>query len=479
MNPLTLTIKEMQNGLQAGTITSSQLVDAHISRILQVNGAINALIADRFDQAKAEAEHADKLLQSASTDIPPLTGIPCTIKEFIGVKGAPRTGGLLWRRDDIANEDATVVSRLRSAGAIILGFSNVPEGGLWLETYNGIYGRTSNPWNPDRTSGGSSGGEGALIAAGASPFGLGSDVGGSIRIPAAFCGTVGHKPTGGLVPNTGHFPEGALTVEGGRFLTIGPMTRTVDDAWTLLKLISGPDGIDPACATMTLRDPDSVNLEGVTVFPIPTNGRSTPRGDVAAAVMESAAALERAGARIVHRDFPRLKKGFEIWSGMLALGTKTPYVSILGQSKPLNPLTELARMGVGKGRHTFAAVFMAAAENLAAQFPSLAKRHRDLGLELQAELEAAMGEDGIILHPPYNRPAPKHWDAFRTPFVPAYTGLFNVLEFPVTQVPAGFSQEGLPLGVQVISKRGNDHLTIACAREIERELGGWKMADPT
>ena len=478
MNPLSLSLTEMQRALRTGTITSEELIEAHISRIQHVNSAINGLVTDRFDAARSEAIHADRLIQSGTGDLPPLTGIPCTIKEFIGVKGAPQTGGLLWRRAAKAEADATVISRLRDAGAIILGFSNVPEGGLWLETYNGLYGRTLNPWNPKRTSGGSSGGEGALIAAGASPFGLGSDVGGSIRIPAAFCGTVGHKPTGGLVPNTGHFPEGALTTEGGRFLTIGPMTRSVDDAWTVLKIISGPDGIDPACANMQLGDPDSIDMNGVTVYPVPTNGRSAPRGDVAAAVMESASALERMGARIVHREFPALRKGFEIWSGMLALGTKTPYVSVLGQSKPLNPLTELARMGLGRGRHTFAAVFMAAAENLSTQFPSLAKRHRRLGLALQAELEEAMGDNGLILHPPYNRPAPKHWDAFRTPFVPAYTGLFNVLEFPVTQVPAGFSQEGLPLGVQVIAKRGNDHLTIACARAIERELGGWKMANP-
>ena len=315
-----------------------------------------------------------------------------------------------------------------------------------------------------------------MVATGATPFGLGSDVGGSIRIPAAFCGTVGHKPTGGLVPNTGHYPEGMLTEAGGRYLTVGPLTRSVDDAWTVLKIIAGEDGHDHSMRPYTLGDPDDVDLSGVRVFPLAWNLRSRVRGDVRLAVEQAAAALEAQGATIDTREFPNLKRGFEIWSGMLSEGTVVSYPHALGEHGPLNPLIELPRLWTGFGRHTFAAIFMCAADRIAASVPSLAKKYNAMGLALQAEIEEALGDDGVIIHPPYNRPAPRHWDAFRTPFVPAYTAIFNVLEFPVTQVPAGFSQEGLPLGVQVAAARGTDHLTVAAGRCIEAALGGWKRA---
>ena len=315
-----------------------------------------------------------------------------------------------------------------------------------------------------------------MVATGAAPFGLGSDVGGSIRIPAAFCGTVGHKPSGGLVPNTGHYPEGMLTEAGGRFLTVGPLTRTVDDAWTVLKIIAGEDGLDGSTRPFALGDPDRVDLSKVRVFPLAWNLRSRVRADVRLAVEQAASALEAKGATIDTREFPKLKRGFEIWSGMLSEGTVVSYPHALGQDGPLNPLVEFPRLWTGFGRHTFAAIFMCAADRIAAAVPALARRYSAMGRELQAELEEALGDNGVILHPPYNRPAPRHWDAFRTPFVPAYTAIFNVMEFPVTQVPTGFSKDGLPTGVQVAAARGRDHLTIAAGRCIEEAMGGWKRA---
>ena len=479
MNPLTATISELQRALHLGQITASSLLEAHIERIQAVNPAINGLAVDRFDIARAEAKEADRQLASGDADLPPLTGIPCTIKEFLGVQGMPQTGGLLWRSEVVAERNATVVQRLRDAGAIIMGVTNVPEGGLWLETYNAIYGRTRNPWDTRMTSGGSSGGEGALVASGASPFGIGSDVGGSIRIPSAFCGTVGHKPTGGIVPITGHYPEGALTTEGSRYLSVGPLARSVDDAWLILNIISGEDGHDLSMIPPGLGDPDAVDLSKMVVYPIPENGRTRVRGDVALAIDQAAQALEEKGATVSTRTFPKLKHGFEIWSAMLSEGTAVPYGDILGEHGELNPFMELMRLGLGRGRHTFAAIFMTAADQLGAAVPSMLRKYLKVGLELQAELEEALGDNGVILHPPYNRPAPRHWDAFRTPFAPAYTALFNVMEFPVTQVPAGFSENGLPLGVQVAGARGTDHLTIAAAREIESALGGWKQAHPS
>ncbi len=479
MNVHTASLHDLRNALRTGATTPSELLEAHIERIELVNPIVNGLAAPRYDQAREEARQATIQLAAGGEDLPPLVGIPCTIKEFIGVEGMPQTGGVLWRKNERAAEDATVVSRLRKAGAIVMGVTNIPEGGLWLETYNGIYGRTNNPWNPKRTSGGSSGGEGALVASGASPFGIGSDVGGSIRIPAAFCGTVGHKPTGGLVPNTGHYPEGALTESGGRFLTVGPLARTVNDAWTVLQIIAGEDGVDPSMKPYHLGDPNEIDPSDLVVYPVAENGRTRVRGDLRAAIEQSTLALQEAGATIEHKKFPYLKRAFEIWSAMLTEGTAVPYAEILGEGRALKPFSELGRMCMGSGRHTFAAVFMCVADQIAAALPGVGRHFVEVGQGLQHELEEALGNNGVLLHPPYNRPPPPHWDAFRTPFAPAYTAIFNVMEFPVTQVPAGFSQEGLPLGVQVVGARGMDHVTIAAAGIIETALGGWHIADPT
>lgn len=175
--------------IRAGVISPVELMRGYIHRISEANPKLNAVVQDRFAQALREAEEAEATVSASSNpeELPPLLGVPCTIKEFFAVKGMPHTGALAKRKGTIAKEDCVVVQRLRKAGAIPMAITNAPEGGLWMETYNSITGRTNNPWNPLRTPGGSSGGEGALLAVGATSFGVGSDVGGSIRIPAAFC----------------------------------------------------------------------------------------------------------------------------------------------------------------------------------------------------------------------------------------------------------------------------------------------------
>ncbi len=480
MNPLTATLSELGDALRAGTLTSTALVEAHIERIETVNPVVNALVAPRYDEARLEAKQADKRLSAAQPDdtLPPLLGIPCTLKEFFATKGMPYTGGILWRKDMVAESDATVVTRIKDAGAIAMGMTNIPEGGLWMETYNAIYGRTRNPWNPRHTSGGSSGGEGALVASGASPFGLGSDIGGSIRIPAAMCGTVGHKPTGGLVPNTGHFPDTDLG-EAGRFLVSGPLTRSVDDAWTILKIIAGPDGKDHSCADMKLGDPDAIDASDLVVYPLPSNGAVYVRAEMRQAIEQAAKALEQRGATIREPDFPHVRKAFDLWAAMLAEASDSAYADVLGEHKPLSPWWELARLWTGFGRHTFAAIALCAADGLISLMPRRAQKLVEMGRELRTVLDDTLGDNGVVLHPPYTRPAPRHSFAWLTPLDASCTALFNVMESPVTQVPTGLSTGRLPLGVQVVGARGMDHVTIAASRIIEEECGGWQMANPT
>ena len=225
VNVLTASMQELAAAVQARQISPVELLEAHMARVLQVNPVINALVADRFAAAQEEAQRAENQLmrRSERTTLPPLCGVPCSVKEFYGVHGMPNSGGLVARRHVRAPRDAEAVRRLRAAGAIVMGVTNVPEGGMWMETYNHLYGRTNNPWDVRRTAGGSSGGEAALVGSGASPFGLASDLGGSIRIPAAFCGVVGHKPTGRLVPNTGSWPP--MYGELSAFFCTGPVCR--------------------------------------------------------------------------------------------------------------------------------------------------------------------------------------------------------------------------------------------------------------
>jgi len=221
---LTLSATELARRIRTGKNTSREVVGAHVEQVGRVNGVVNAMVEDRFADALREADEADEMVRSRLPGtLPPFHGVPCTVKESFALRGMPNSSGLVARRHVRASRDATAVGRLRAAGAIPMGVTNVSELCMWMETSNKVYGRTRNPYDPSRIVGGSSGGEGALIGAGASPFGRAADVGGSIRMPAFFNGVFGHKPTGGLIPNTGQFPCGAN--EAGRYLTTGPIAR--------------------------------------------------------------------------------------------------------------------------------------------------------------------------------------------------------------------------------------------------------------
>src|SRR4051812_36997361 len=230
-------------------ISSREAVCAHIRRAREVNPTLNAIVHARYDEALAEADAADAAVKRGG-DLSPFHGVPCTIKECIGLTGMRKTAGLLARRERVAERDGTAVARLRAAGAIPIGVTNVSELMMWMESTNPVYGRTNNPYDPTRTAGGSSGGEGSIVGSGASPMGLGADIGGSIRMPAFFCGVFGHKPSGGLVPATGHWPNAERGAQ--RFLTTGPLCRRAEDLMPFLRAVAGPDGVDDGCRPFDL-----------------------------------------------------------------------------------------------------------------------------------------------------------------------------------------------------------------------------------
>ena len=460
-------------------ISPLELVEIHIARIGVVNPAINALVADRFDLAREEARAAGERLAKHREDdaLPPLFGVPFTVKEFLSVKGMPLSAGIYSRRAVRASTDAEVVRRMRAAGAIVLGVTNVPEGGMWLETDNQVYGRTNNPWNVRHTSGGSSGGEAALIAAGGSPLGIGSDIGGSIRIPSAFCGIVGHKPTGRMVPNAGYWPH--LSGDLSAFLCSGPMARRVADLWPVMKIIAGPDGVGEEMKVWRMDDPANVDVKKMVVYPVESDGRTRVSSSMRSCVRRAAEALRLRGARVAELRTRGLEKSFEIWGSMLASAAGPSYAELLGDGKTMRPLLELMKAPFGKTRFSAPALIIAAGESLLKLMPSQLDRFVTAGRKLQSDLESELGENGVLVYPPYSRTAPRHHAPWLTPLDFVCTGIFNTLEFPATAVPMGFDGEGMPLGVQIIARRGNDHLTIAGASVIEDEFGGWVRANPS
>ncbi|MCW5838231.1 MAG: amidase, partial [Labilithrix sp.] len=265
---LTSSAVELVEAIRRREVTSTEVVEAHVARVRRVNPAINALVRDRFDDALREARVADEKTGSVHPDdLPPLHGVPFTTKDALRAAGMPNTSGLWARRDVLATEDATAVRRLKDAGAILLGVTNISELCMWMESNNKVWGRTNNPYDPTRTAGGSSGGEGAIVGAGASVLGLGSDVGGSIRMPAFFNGAFGHKPTGGLVPNTGHYPPAVRLHQ--RYVTTGPIARRAADLMPFLRIVAGPDGVEEHNIEPALGDPARVDLSKVTAWVVP------------------------------------------------------------------------------------------------------------------------------------------------------------------------------------------------------------------
>lgn len=463
--------------IRDGELTSREAVEIHIGQIEKVNPTLNAVVRERFDDALAEADTADEVLKTKqASELPPFHGVPCTIKECFALTGMPQSSGAVARRGVISYEDATAVQRLRAAGAIPMGVTNTSELCLWMESNNYVYGRTNNAYDPKRTVGGSSGGEGAIVSAGASPFGLGSDIGGSIRMPAFFNGVFGHKPTGGLVPGSGQHP--CAENEALRFLTTGPLCRKAEDLMPLLRVLAGPDGIDSGCFEMKLGFPGNVDVRNIRYLNMKQIERYPVHPSLQRRQEIMVDLLKRRGMKIVDVEIPEFSQAFEIWSAMMGEASDTPFVEHMGDGVPVNAAVELGKWLVGQSDHTAMASLLGIAEKLVDLLPSYRTKLIELGQTLKAQLAEMLADDGVMFLPSYTVPAPKHnvpfFNQLRLRFDYAYTAILNVLEVPVTQVPLGMDRLRLPLGIQVAAGHGQDHMTIAVAMMLEREFGGWE-----
>ena len=477
--------REIAAGIRSGRFSAAEVVEAHIRRIEVVNPCLNALVADRFEAARAEARTADRELRASGPGGDrPLLGVPFTVKEMIAVDGMPLTFGCRSRVGIVAGRDATVVARLRAAGAIPLGVTNVPEWGMWFESYNSVYGRTRNPWDPGRTPGGSSGGEGAIVGAGGSAFGVGSDIGGSVRMPAAFCGTYGHKPGSGLLPLTGHYP---IYADGDRvgpqrkspYLAIGPLTRSARDIPLLLRVMAGPDGVDPNACAMAMGDADAVEWRDrpVVLLPAPDIARARRASpDAQRVVRRAGRILEERGAAVTEAPPALLRRAGDAWFAALQSVGGPAFTEVLGGADGVRLLPEIAATLFGRGRYSWPALFFCIGEAIGRKGEAGLRRALAEGEAIRGAFTRLTGEDGVLIAPVSPRAAPRHNEPALFAFDFLYTAVFNSLRVPATAAPMGFDGDGLPLAVQVAAARGNDHVTIAAAMALEDATGPWRPA---
>jgi Asp-tRNA(Asn)/Glu-tRNA(Gln) amidotransferase A subunit family amidase len=463
---------ELARAIRTGETTAREVVEAHIEVLERVNPVVNAVVADLYDAARGQADVADARIAISRPDdeLPPLLGVPFTIKESIAVAGMPNSAGVVARRNYRADRTAPVVRRMVAAGAIPLGLTNTSELCMWIETSNRLYGRTSNPYDSSRTAGGSSGGEGAAVGSGGAPVGLGTDSGGSIRMPAFCCGVFGHKPSTGLIPITGTFPvpRGDTT----RLVVNGPLARRAEDLMPLLQILAGPDEDDLLCRTMPLGDPAGVRLDGMRVL-ISEHAWLRPISrELLIARERAAAVLESLGARVEHLPLRAARRMIE------------PYLAILSRGGSLHEILRAEGSDVGwrstlrrTGEHTLATKLLLLGEPLTSRSAAFRTgAAMAAGLEFARDFVDTVG-DGIVLHPPAPAVAPRHGRTVGRPYWPQPMGLFNLAGLPVTEVPLGLNDHGLPLGVQVAAGPGRDHVTIRVARELERAFGGWIPPD--
>ncbi len=443
-------------------VSPVEVVAAHLQRADELNAQLNAIVTFAPD-ALAQARAAEEMISRGEV-AGPLCGLPLTIKDTIATRGLLTTSGSRLRAAYVPETDAPAVARLRAAGAIILGKTNVCELALDYESANPLFGRTNNPHDLARTPGGSSGGAAAAISACLSPADIGSDLAGSIRLPAHFCGIVGLLPTAGRVPNAGHFPppEGPFAAHE----TFGPMARGVDDLALLFDVLANDE---PLTAGQRSSARTQIDLRGSQVAWYTDDGIAPVTVETAQAVRAAAQALGAAGLVPVEARPPHIARGAELWLPLFARAVQRQMCGLYeGRETWAGPSAQgMLRRGHERAEQTledyFSAWFM-----------------RD---RLRADLLQWMESMPLVVAPVGAAPAFTHdartvsvgdehvslWRAF------SYAQTYNVYGLPAVAVPAGRSPEGMPIGVQIIGRPDAEAEVLAAARIVEAALGGWQM----
>jgi amidase len=446
--------------IRRGEVSATELVEAHLRRIEKVNPCLNAVSQVLEETARQSAARVDRE-RAQGNPLPALAGVPFSIKDSIDVEGTVSTAGTLGRISAAPSlRDATVVARLRAAGAIPIARTNLPDLLFAFESDNLIHGRTNNPYDFSRTSGGSSGGEAALIAACGSPFGLGSDAAGSVRLPAHFCGIASIKPTSGRLPRTGHVPPAGGWIE--TLWQIGPMARRVEDLGSMLSLLAAPDPQDHTVIGMPLGDPEAVPMKGLRIAFFTDNGIVPAEADTIAVVQQAAAALEHEVNRIEERRPPCVEESYELEMRMIGSdggdGLRA-FLNAIGSTRT-HRLLEGWLMKLEPYRTTM--------DGFAEYWAALDR--------FRARMFAFLEDFDAIISPVCPQAALLHGSSIeeRTFRGFSYTMTHNLTGWPAAVVRCGQTPAGLPIGVQIATRPWREDVALRIAAHLEHAYGGWR-----
>jgi amidase len=455
---------EMAAMIRAREASSREIVQAHLDRVEAVNPHVNAIVRLLPEQALAAAELADRMVADGAA-LGPLHGVPCTVKENIDLAGTPTTQAVPALAEAVAPVDAPQVERLRAAGAIPIGRTNLPDFGLRVHTDSALHGLTRNPWNPQRSAGGSSGGEAAALATGMSPLGLGNDLGGSLRNPAHCCGVAAIKPSTGAIPAGTVIPPEDMPISFQLMAVEGVMARRIADVRAGFTALAGQHPRDPLSVPAVFTDLAPGARPRVAVLAEPPGGSTHP--GVAAAVRRAADALADDGFEVTEAVPPDYEQAIELWAAILSADLRV-----------MKPVLDQV-MGEGGRQFLDYALLHLPAPDLAAWATAHTSRH---GLARRWSLWYQ--DYPVLLSPVWSQPAfPLDFDIasqagavatleLMRPVLPA-----NLLGTPAAVVPAGMA-DGLPVGVQVMGGKYTELRCLAVAEAIEQRLGPLTPIDP-
>ncbi len=460
-------ILELSGTAQAGLIrrrkiSSLELVNAHLRRIDAVNPSLNAAVEVLNETAREVACEVDKKLAQGS-HLGALAGVPFSIKDSIEVKDTVCTAGTIGRRSAARSiQDASVVALMRAAGAIPIAKTNLPDLLFAFESDNLIFGRTNNPYDFSRTSGGSSGGEAALIAACGSPFGLGSDAAGSVRLPAHFCGIASIKPTSGRLPRTGHFPPAGGWIEA--LWQIGPMARHVEDLVAMMRMLAQPDGRDQTVVGMPFRDPKEVRLEDLRIAFFIDNGIAPCEPELRDIVQNAVRAIATEARSVEERRPPEIDQSYDLemrWIGPDGGDGLRAFASALGSSH-IHPLLDGWLQKFARCKTTLSGF---------ADFWADLDRFR-------AAMFAFIQDYDAILSPVCAHAALPHGDSIEDSTFRgfSYTMTHNLTGWPAAVVRCGQTSAGLPVGIQIAAHPWREDIALRLAEGIEARCGGWSAS---
>lgn len=459
MNPIiTMPAFQLSELIKTKKLSSVEVVQAFIDRINQVNPAINAIHNVNAEKILANAKQADLLVKQGGR-LGRLHGVPISIKDSMfvpGIKGS--RGNTHIYKNATTDKSATVVQRLLDEGAIILGTTNVPEFLSAFESDNLIYGRTNNPYNLALTPGGSSGGEAAIICAGGSPLGVGSDAGGSIRVPAHYCGISGFKPSRGVIPGTGNIPGDFFGLF--KLLAVyGPMARHVEDLILAFSIMAGPDGMDSDVVPMHFPDPQTINVKSLKVAYFKDNGIAAPSTDIQAAIDQLIPKIANHVQSITEARPPHLEQTYKlVWETFFLGGDKgallDEMLAALGQTE-FSPLFE---------------TFLPRVRNSDFTLTEFKKRFAEID-KYRTEIYRFMQDYDILICPVTATTAREHGTTHAHADEFTYAMTFNITGWPVVTIPCGLSAEGLPIGIQIVAKPWHDHVALAAALAIQKLIG--------